>query len=468
MPRRRRRVEKWLTETTTPVFVLDTDLVIGWFNTGCEQLTGWSAEDVLGWRCDYNSEFAADTVDALVASLCPPPDLALSTVQQVPVEVACRDGHSQSRILHVFPLEDADGQPDGFLGVLQPVPQGDSATLTDSPTHRLHAELAALRVSLRQRYGIDTLLGAGPAMTRVLQQVELAVESLHGIALTGEPGSGREHAARAIHYAGPNGDHSFIPLHAVTLPPNEQAGVIDRILGPRQSQLAGPDVLQPGTLFLAEVEQFPRDIQQRLLDRFAEDTERQPTLRLMASSTMPLEQAVASEQLLPELHYRLTAITIPLPALRDRSDDFRPLTQHFLEQHNQSADFQIGGLAPSTWTALGQYLWPGNLDELDAVIREAAQAAADRESSRVEVQDLPFRFRTGLDAQRSGPPLVTPLEPLDIVVERVEREHIRQALDQARGNKAGAARLLGLTRPKLYRRLQSLDMLDDAAHETDG
>ncbi len=468
MPRRRRRVEKWLAETSTPVFVLDTDRVVGWFNAGCEQLTGWSADDVVGWRCDYSSEFAADTVDALVASLCPPPDLALSARPQVPVEVACRDGHPQSRIMHVFPLEDADGQPDGFLGVLLPVPRSDSATLTDSPTHKLHAELAALRVALRQRYGTDTLLGTGPAMTRVLQQVELAVDSLNSVTLIGEPGTGREHAARAIHYAGPNGDHSFIPLHAVTLPPVEQASLIDRMLGPHRSPQDGPDVLQPGALFLAEIDQLPRDIQQQLLDRLDADPDRHPAMRLMASSTIPPELAVNSERLLPELHYRLTAITISLPALRDRSDDFRPLTQHILEQHNKSADFQVGGLTQSTWTTLGQYLWPGNLDELDAVIREAAQAAADRQSPRVDVQDLPFRFRTGLDAQRSGPPLATPLEPLDLVVERVEREHIRRALEQARGNKARAARLLGLTRPKLYRRLQHLDMLDDELDQAPG
>ena len=470
MPRRRRRIEKWLAGTETPVFVLDTDRVVAWFNTGCESLTGWLAEDVVGWRCDYSSEFEAGTVDALVASICPPPELDRHPEGPVPIQVSYRDGRSLPQLLHVFPLTDDQARPDGFLGVLQPVQPAESTA--ETPTHRLHAELAALRHSLRQRFGLDSLLGRGPAMTRVLEQVRLASGTRAGVCLIGESGVGREHAARAIHYAGPGGEHSFVPLDSVALPPDEQADVIDRMLGPSRPPVA--NVLQPGALFLAEVDRLPRDIQQRLLDRLGEfvahdhNADDELELRLMASATRPLDQAVADEDLLPELHFRLSAITISLPPLRDRSEDFQPLAQHFLERHNQTADFQVGGLASESWTALGQYGWPGNLDELNTVIREAARTAAERGSAVIQPPDLPFAFRTGMDAQRTGGPLEPPIEPLEEVMERVEREHLGQAMLRSRGNKAHAARLLGLTRPRLYRRLQQLGMLDDDVETGDG
>ena len=179
MPRRRRRIEKWLAGTETPVFVLDTDRVVAWFNTGCESLTGWLAEDVVGWRCDYSSEFEAGTVDALVASICPPPELDRHPEGPVPIQISCRDGRSLPQLLHVFPLTDDQARPDGFLGVLQPVQPAESTA--ETPTHRLHAELAALRHSLRQRFGLDSLLGRGPAMTRVLEQVRLASGTRAGV-----------------------------------------------------------------------------------------------------------------------------------------------------------------------------------------------------------------------------------------------------------------------------------------------
>ena len=181
----------------------------------------------------------------------------------------------------------------------------------------------------------------------------------------------------------------------------------------------------------------------------------------MVSSTRPLEEAVAREDLLPDLHFHASTVSITVPPLRDRGEDFRPLVQHFLERHNQTASRQVGGLAADSWTVLGQYDWPGNLDELNLVILEAALAAADRDSSLINPDDLPFAFRTGIDAQRAGGPLEQPIEPLEDVLERVEREQLGRAMQRARGNKAEAARLLGLTRPRLYRRLTQLDMLED-------
>ena len=453
---RRRNLEKWLSETTTPLFLMTADRIVTWFNRGCEELTGWSTEDVVGWRAEYNSESEPGTVESLVASLCPPPEITDGHPVQAPAQVIHKDGHNLPGLLHFFALRDVDDKLDGILGLILPL-QTSTVTTTESPAQRLHAELAALRGSLRQRYGLDSLIGSGPAMTRVLERIALAAASSSSVYLVGEPATGRTHAARVIHYAGQAGDQSFTPLSALSLPPPEQSAMIDRLFDAHQDEDIVADVFQPGTLFLDDVDQLPRDVQRQLLDRLETPG---VTLRLMASSTTPLERAVDQEQLLPELFYQLTSIPIEFPPLRERTEDFTALAQHFLERTNLNAETQVGGMTEDARTQLAQYLWPGNLDELDQVIRDARQASAARQSPLVDVEDLPFRFRTGLDAQRTGPPPPAPIEPLETVLARVERQHIHSALQQARGNKSRAAQLLGLTRPKLYRRMEQLGMGD--------
>jgi len=460
MPRtssRRRNLEKWLSGTTTPVFLMTADQIVTWFNRGCEELTGWSTEDVVGWRAEYNSEAEPGTVESLVASLCPPPGISEGNPIQAPAQVIHKDGRSLPALLCFFALVDADKQLDGILGLVMPL-QTSTATTTESPAQRLHAELAALRGSLRQRYGPDSMIGSGPVMTRVLERIALAAGSTSSVCLVGEPATGRTHAARVIHYASQAGDQSFTPLSPLSLPPRDQAAMINRLFDAHQDESVVTEVFQPGTLFLADADQLPRDVQRQLLDRLDVPG---VAMRLMASSTTPLERAVDQEQLLPELYYRLTSIPIELPPLRERTEDFQSLTQHFLERTNLDADVQIGGLTGDTVTQLAQYLWPGNLNELAHVIRDARQAAASRQATLVGVEDLPFRFRTGLDAQRTGPPPPSPIEPLETVLARVELQHITSALQQARGNKSHAAQLLGLTRPKLYRRMEQLGMTDD-------
>jgi len=114
---------------------------------------------------------------------------------------------------------------------------------------------------------------------------------------------------------------------------------------------------------------------------------------------------------------------------------------------------QVGGFADEVWTQFREYNWPGNVDELMAVVAEARAAA---KGGVITAADLPFRFRAGRDAQAVGPPPKVAVEPLEQLLQRVEVEEIRRALDAARNNRSKAAELLGITRPRLYRRMQVL------------
>jgi len=128
------------------------------------------------------------------------------------------------------------------------------------------------------------------------------------------------------------------------------------------------------------------------------------------------------------------------------------MAQFLLEERNRGSERQVEGFANETMRKFREYNWPGNAAELQAVIDEAYEAC---ETTHIVCQDLPFRFRTGMDAQLEGPPLTADPAPLELTLRQVEEEQIRKALEQAGGNRSQAARLLSLSRTALYRRMES-------------
>ena len=159
----------------------------------------------------------------------------------------------------------------------------------------------------------------------------------------------------------------------------------------------------------------------------------------------------------------LTAQQINVPSLRDCPDDVPLLAQHFLESLNRDQESQISGFSDDVWKAFRKYSWPGNQDELRAVILEAREHCNQHTIRR---DDLPFRFRAGVEAQTVSPPEPTEIMPLEDKLAAVEREHIQQALRQSGDNKSQAAQLLGITRARLYRRMQLLGLVEPEGDST--
>ncbi len=182
------------------------------------------------------------------------------------------------------------------------------------------------------------------------------------------------------------------------------------------------------------------------------------SVRWMAGIDQPLQQALEQEQLHPDLYYALSAVVIEIPPLRDRIEDVPLLAQQFLEE-SMSEFPELIGFDPDVLEQWKRYNWPGNVRELKLVVRESIQRAR---SGTVTADDLPFRFRTGRDAQAIGPRLEPQPFDLTAYVEDLERQAIRWALAVTRGNKSKAAELLKLNRPRFYRKLAALGMLDEA------
>jgi DNA-binding NtrC family response regulator len=443
----------WLAEAATPLFLLDARRKVLFFNHGCEVLTGWSAGDVIGQVCDYVSEPDYSQVEALTGSLCPPPEVFDGREQSVPAFVLTRDGDKLARLTKFIPLKNDDGSVDRVLGVISPIPD-PPRPLTNAPDRQLHAELAAIRADIRKRYDVTSLVGQSAIFRRILQQITLARQSRVSVHLQGEPGTGREHIARLIHYQSEDRLRAFVPVDCRRLTPDHLRKMLEHVF----TEVAQSEIphLRPGALLLRNVDELSADLQNELVERMAGPDS--PQLRLMSDSCRPLEEAVAAERMSVECFQLLTTLVVQVPPLRQRMEDLPLLAQDMLERHNRDRDSQVAGFTEPVWAAFRKYNWPGNQDELQQVIREAREACTGK---LITAGDLPFRFRTGQEAQRVNPPRPDRLQSLAERLEDVEREHIRQALVLSDQNKSQAAERLGITRPKLYRRMQQLGLISE-------
>ena len=377
-----------------------------------------------------------------------------------PVSIPTRGGEHVARIASFIPLPSVTNKELHVLCVWLPA-AANVAQPTASEPSRLHAELAAVRDRLRSQYHFDQVVARHPAMLRAVQQARLAAEAGVGVHLHGPNGSGREFLARVIHQSGPRRLRPFVPLDCAVLTPCELKRTLERAF--RAPPPDAPLELEPGAILLRNVVTLPRDIQQSLLELWpaeAPASERVPWVH--ALDAVPLAEALADDRLLPELYYRLTAVVIDLPPLRDRGDDLALLAQFCVERLNRTSDVQRSGFSSEALALLRQYNWPGNVRELRAVVN-AAHAAAT--GPAIHPPDLPFRFRTGMDAQRVVAPRGAVAIDLAAHLREIETHEIRRVLALCRENRAKAARLLGLTRTKLYRRMEQLGI--DASPTTD-
>jgi DNA-binding NtrC family response regulator len=436
------------------------DRRISFFNEGCQAFTGYSPDEVLGQLCEFLTEPTDKSPESLAASLCPPAAAFEGRVASLVTHVVRKEGERQPRTLNFIPLMDEEGAVACVLGVIGGTEASDRVAALE-PAQDLHAELAALRLFLSRRFATKSLICKSDAMLRVAEQATIARSTGAPGLIWGERGSGKEHLARAIHYESEWRTRAFIPLDCQSLSPLELGQTLKRLLFPSAEDAFPPGLApQPGTLYLAHVECLPRDAQMTVAEAFRKENGRVNDLRLMASTTFDPESLADDEKLRQDFFHLLTPLCIAVPPLRYRVDDLRFLAQYLLEELNRGESRQFNGFGDDVWEKFAEYNWPGNVGELLAVIREARALCNE---PLIRVKDLPFRFRSGLDAQAVGPPRRPAVGALEPLLAQTEREQIEWALAQSRHNKSRAAKLLGMTRPRLYRRMEILGIRDEPA-----
>ncbi len=322
--------------------------------------------------------------------------------------------------------------------------------------------------------GGETFVAAAPAMRRLLELATVAAASDEPVLITGETGTGKELAARLVHARGRRATGPFVPVNCAAIPET----LFEReFFGHARGAYTGADRDRPGlcesahrgTLFLDEIGDLPLPVQAKLLRllqegtfrRLGETHERHADLRIIAATNADLPAAIAQHRFRKDLYYRLQTIELSLPPLRDRPEDLDPLIALFVDR-------ALAGLAPPTsgrarptvddlfvpdlLAALRAYPWPGNVRELESLTRRLTLLALH--AGRATPAMLPPAVASHRASTR--PP--TGDLNLTIYLAKAERDRIAQTLALHAGNRAAAARSLGISRNALYKKMERLGL----------
>lgn len=439
---------KLVAEAAHPIWMLDADRRVVYLNEATTQWLGIREEAAVGQRCDFS--WAADEEsEARLAALAPPPEV-FEASGVIPARVVTPRGANLSRRAVTFvPLRDRAGVLTAVWSIAGPHDvENLSALPADDEPERLHHDLALLRAKLGSLYELDQLVGASPAIQRIREQIQLATQAKVRTSIQGPAGSGREQVARTIYYhQSPHGAGVLVPLSCSLLDSELlQSTVAALIHAQPEFEVEGPVCF-----LLLDADQLSADAQTGLMGVLNIVELQAHTLTTTARSLLQLaEQGTFRADL---AHY-LSTLQIQLPPLAERREDIPLIAQKMLEQRNAAGGKQWSGFRSEALDQLMAYGWPGNLDELRAIVDAACERAA---GTRIEPADLPDVVH--LAAQALAHPRRAPETiKLDPYLERVEAELIRRALRRAKNNRARAARLLGISRPRLLRRIEQLKL----------
>jgi DNA-binding NtrC family response regulator len=414
-----------------------------------------AVEELVGRVCSFHSSPIVERLDSVAAGICPPPEAFAGERLRGVVSAAGENGQAARRQAEFIPLFDERESCAAVLAIIGTVDlSADTVTAAEdggdaaAESAALHERLRSFHVALRGPWQLDRLVGVSPAIERVRAQVRLAANSNAAVLIVGPPGSGRQHVAKAIHYSQPVAETGrLVPLPCSSLGSELLSSTLSDLL----KRGGGAADRSAGTLLLTDVHELPVEVQTELAERLARDPGR---LRIVSTTTAPLEERAALGEFRPDLACALSTIVIHLPPLAERREDVPLLAQMFLEELNAAGGKQLRGFSPEALDQLAAYAWPGNIDELAEMVRESHDRA---EGAHVATADLPPRIYLAAAANRRPRRDAEPID-LEKYLAGIELELIQRALRLAKGNKTKAARLLGLTRPRLYRRMVQLGL----------
>lgn len=430
--------------STDAIFVLNKNRRLRYANPAWESLVGKKLKEIYGLRCTHRRTDSSLT--ALARALNPPPEALTGSPTRVrrPVPGA-RLGPPWWEI-SFFPLAGAEGLL-GIIGTVRVIGTGAA------PKNRAIPEaVQRLRHRLADRYRFGDLESEVPACRHTLDQARLASKHIAPVTIIGEPGAGKQMLARAIHYEGISAERFFLAIDCPALP----ASTIELLLF-GDCGLLHPERI--GTVLLREPAFMHRDLQERLLDWLGKQTENVP--RLAATFNHEPEIDVKADRLMKDLYLALAVQTIRLVPLRERLEDLSRLAASMLDRIERLDGHKIGGLTDESLEMMRAYHWPGNLRELDFALRHAARLA-NSDAIKPEHFPQPIRQQVSRAESVAASPSLSGRDAisLDESLTRVERRLIIQAMARAKGLHETAAKLLGIWRTRLGRRLKALKIED--------
>lgn len=428
------------------LMVIDPEGNILAMNPAAERLTGYSADELVGQKCSTLNCTGCELYGrGYGVEWCSLYEKGIVTAKK------CLISRKDRRALHVVKnatvLRDADGQ---MIGAVE--------TLTDiSEIVRQEQEILTLRKSCRLEDKHHGLLGESLTMQRLFELIENVAQTDAPVLIHGQSGTGKELVARAIHEDSPRKDKPFIKVNCAAL--NENL-LESELFGHEKGSYTGADrtrigrfeAAHEGTIFLDEIGDIPPGIQVKLL-RVLEEKEIERVgdhkpipvdVRIISATNKDLEDRIAQELFREDLFFRINVFPLKCPTLSERLDDIHLIVQNFIEQNAAKSSKKIVGLTPEAMEALFTYSWPGNVRELRNAIEYAFVLCSGH---WIGVKHLPPKITAGSKRPQ------TRRHQSSASWER-ERTRLIDTLRQVGGNQSEAARILGVSRVTVWKRIK--------------
>jgi two-component system response regulator HydG len=352
----------------------------------------------------------------------------------------------------------------------KPFAMDELSTVLDRASANLTTDTATrqLRERLRLSQGLGSMIGRSGEMEKLYRILSKVAQSTHPVLVLGESGTGKELVARTIHAFGPNSQKPFLPVDCGSLVPtlieSELFGYVKgAFTGANRSKDGLLVSAEGGTVFLDEIGELSLDLQAKLL-RALQEKEIRPVggtkavpinARILAATNRDLEQAVAQGNFRRDLYFRLNVLTLRIPPLRSRRQDIPLLVGHFLESMGRVSGIHRN-ISDDALKLMLAYDWPGNVRELENCLQ---RACAMTSGPTIHTVDLPTQIQNwraqGEAAAVSQVKAANGIVP----IAEVERRAILTAVEQLHGDKLEAARLLGIGKTTLYRKLKEYGVL---------
>jgi len=429
------------------VFTMDGEGNISSWNQSMERISGYTAEEALGKRCDLLN------CSRCFGENCPTSIQKCKIFEQERVEVKeCqirhKDGHDVPVIKNASVVKDEEGK---ILGVVETV-----TDVTELNEARRRAEQAALR--LGEIHRLDNIIGKSQAMRDVFTAIKAAADSDATIIIQGESGTGKELVAGAIHFNSMRREKPLVTVNCSALSESllesELFGhVKGAYTGALRDRIGRFEETAGGTLFLDEIGELSpfiqvkllRVLQEREIERVGESKKRKIDIRIITATHQDIYSLVREGRFREDLYYRLKVFPITIPPLRKRKEDVRLLVSHFVQMMNKKTGKRVMDTSREVMRTLMDYHWPGNVRELENAIEHAFVLC---KSDRIELKDLPIEIRQ-VGQEKT---IKTNILQKQIPKRRdLDKEILLELLKNCDWNKAEVGRRAGLSRTAIWK-----------------
>jgi len=425
------------------MMIIDEDGRILYFNKAAEEITGYPRDEVLGQSCVM---LDSDTCVVLTSEgkqkKC---DLfKAGSICNKRCRIKAKDGKPVYLLKNAVVLRDDAGT---IIGAVE--------TMTDVTSLYLkELELEELKEELRQEYWFMGLLGWSSPMQRLYEQIRNAALSEAPVLIYGESGTGKNLTANAIHALGRRREKPFIKMNCSAL--NENL-LESELFGHKKGSFTGAlsdrigrfEAADGGSILLDEIGDMSplmqakllRVLEEKIVERVGENEGIPVNVRVISATNRDLPGLIRTGQFREDLYYRVNAIPIRTPALRERPEDIPTLTSHFLKKISVVNNKDVRRVSPRAMDILCHYQWPGNVRQLISALEHSSITC---NGDTVEISDLPdylFQARPGEPAAKGD-----------------DRARLSAALAQFKGNKTLAAKHLGISRVTLWKKLKALNL----------